>query len=86
MGKTVQTQIIFPAIIEGTEEHKIKNINHQRQGTQCIIEYPELQGWGQSSGHSLYAVLSVHWMFCVVCIDSVSIKPITVRYDGWLSE
>ena len=28
--------------------------------------------------------VSIYWRFCVVYIVTVSIKPITARYDGWL--
>ena len=38
------------------------------------------------SGYSLYALLCGYWRFCLVYIDTVSIKPITARYGGWLSE
>ena len=34
----------------------------------------------------LYTLLFGHWRFCLVYIDTVSIKPITARYGGWLSE
>ena len=46
---------------------------------QCSLWY------GQLSGHSLYALLSGYWGFCGVYIDTVSIKPTTARYGGWLS-
>ena len=34
----------------------------------------------------LYKLCSVDWVFCLVYIDTVSIKPITAGYGGWLSE
>ena len=35
----------------------------------------------------LYKLFSAgYWRFCVVYTDTVSIKPITARYGGWLSE
>ena len=36
-----------------------------------------------------FSMESIHcgyWRFCVVYIDRVSLKPITARYAGWLSE
>ena len=41
---------------------------------------------GQPSGHSPLALLCGYWRFCPVFIDTVSIKPITACYGGWLSE
>ena len=34
----------------------------------------------------LYYLLCGYWRFGVVYIDTVSIKPMTARYGGWLSE
>ena len=34
----------------------------------------------------LVTLLCGYWRFCVVYIDTVSIKPITARYGIWLSE
>ena len=34
----------------------------------------------------LYKLLCGYWRFCLVYIGTVSIKPITARYGGWLSE
>ena len=40
----------------------------------------------QPSSYSLKALLCGYWRFCLVYIDTVSIKPITACYGGWLSE
>ena len=34
----------------------------------------------------LYALPCGYWRFCTVCIDTVSVKPITASYGGWLSK
>ena len=34
----------------------------------------------------LYKLWSVVWRFCPINIDTVSIKPITASYGGWLSK
>ena len=36
--------------------------------------------------YNLYALLSGYWRFCVIYTDTVSVKPITARYRGWLLE
>ena len=36
--------------------------------------------------YSLCSVETLCWRFCVAFTDTVSVKPITTRYGGWLSE
>ena len=54
-------------------------------GKEARIEQIDFSAFDRlPSGHSLQALLCAYWRFCVVYIDTVSIKPTTARYCRWL--
>ena len=50
------------------------------------IDFSAAFDWVNHQGILYIALLCGHWRFCVVYTDTVSVKPITARYGGWLTE
>ena len=57
-------------------------------GQEAIILLIDFSAAYERVNHQGYlqALFCGYWRSCVVYIDTVSIKPITSRYRGWLSE
>ena len=52
-----------------------------------LLESAAIGEWSRVNRQGiLYKLCSGYWRFCPVFIDTVSIKPITASYGGWLSK
>ena len=51
-----------------------------------IVQIYFSSAFGRVTHLGILYKLSGYWKFCLVYIETVSVKPITVHYGEWLSE